>query len=124
MEKHMDYVDLSLITDVADRPVAPSNTFIPQLDAGSVSTFGTIKDAHQEKTPSLSRKRSTVSSTRSVISAVTLDSRISTMESSFNKMETMLTLLVGRMPETDSTVAPPPIIDRADTVNPASATGV
>ena len=33
------------------RPVAPSNTFIPQLDAGSVSTFGTIKDAHQEKNP-------------------------------------------------------------------------
>ena len=122
--KNMDYVDLSLFTEVEDRPVAPSNTFIPQLDAGSVSTFGTIRDTHQANTASLSRKRSTASSASSVISAVTLDSRISTMESSFNKMETMLTLLVGRMPPPDSTVTSPPIINSADTANPVSATGV
>ena len=120
----MDYVDLTLFTEVEDHPFAPSNTFIPQLDAGSASTFGNIRDTHQAKTASLSRKRSTASSASSVISAVTLDSQISTMESSFNKMETMLTLLVGRMPPPNGTVASPPIINSADTANIVSATGV
>ena len=85
MEKNTNYIDLSLFTEVEDRPVAPSNTFIPQLDAGSVSTFGTIKDTKRANTASLSCKLSTASPATSFISAVTLDSQISIMETSFIK---------------------------------------
>ena len=120
----MDYVDLTLLTETEDRPPGPSNTFIPQLDVGSVSTFGTVKDNNKAYRTSLSRKTSSASPTTSVMSAVTLDSRISTMETSFKKMETMLTLLVGRTPPPDSTVASPPIITNADTADTVSATGV
>ena len=47
----MDYVELTLVTEAEDHPIAPSNTFISQLNSGTVSTFGTIKDTHQVKQP-------------------------------------------------------------------------
>ena len=121
----MDYVDLTLVTETDKRPSATSNTFIPQLDAGSVSTFGTVKDEKQTYSASLSRQLSTTSPTTSVMSGVTLDSQIPTMENSFKEMKTMLTLLVGNIKHPpDSTVASPPIINNADTANPVSTTEV
>ena len=70
----MDYVDLTLVTEIDERPSVTSKTFIPQLDAGSVSTFGTVKDKKQTYSASLSRKISTTSPTTLVMSGVTLDS--------------------------------------------------
>ena len=123
--ENMDYVDLTLVKETYERPSATSNTFIPQLDAGSVSTFGTVKDNKQTYSASLSRKISTTSLTTSVMSGVTLDSRISTMENSFKEMKTMLTLLVDNINHPpDSTVASPPIINNADTANHVSVTEV
>ena len=39
----LDYVDLTLLQDEPEHPNAPSDTFIPQLDDTSISTFGTVK---------------------------------------------------------------------------------
>ena len=42
----LDYVDISLIATETIQPnnAVTSNTFIPELDTNSISTFGTVKD--------------------------------------------------------------------------------
>ena len=71
---NMDYLDLTTLAEVEDCHHASSNTFITQLDAGSVSTFGTVKDPLRAKSAYLSRKQSANRTASTVISEMTLDS--------------------------------------------------
>ena len=93
----LDYVDISLITNEDIRPseAVTTETFIPELDNNSVSTFGTVKDKNTEakrlsKTPNMDVDEI------STLSGITLDSRMSKMEEVFSNMTNMLKILVGR----------------------------
>ena len=127
---NMEYVDLTMLATIDERPDAlrPSNTFIPDLDNGSISTFGTVK-TKKKQSPSLSRKRSTdnVTDSSTVFSEMTIDtlgSRVTNMETDFSDMKAMLQILVARK-SNDSTVAQPPAITTAaDASQNASADGV
>ena len=120
---NLDYIDLTVLDDVDNRPPAPSNTFIPQLDNESVSTFGTIK-TNNNPTASLSRKRSS-NTVVSEMTIDTLDSRVSNMEMSFTEMKAMLHVLVARKPDNASMAASPSSINtNAGVSDDASATGV
>ena len=92
----LDYVDMSLITEQITRPseATTSNTFIPQLDTNTVSTFGTVKD-RTTRTIGLSRSQDVNTDNKSILSGITLDSRMSKMESEFSSMADMLKILVG-----------------------------
>ena len=126
----MEYVDLTILNTIEERPdpLQPSNTFIPDMDNGSVSTFGTVKTRKNQPT-SLSRLPSTDTATDSltVYSEMTLDtlgSSVTKLESDFSDMKAMLEVLVARKPE-DNTVTQPPVISpAADASNSASADGV
>ena len=124
---NMEYVDLTMLATIDERPDphAPSNTFIPNLDSGSISTFGTVK-TKKKQLPSLSRTRSTDTDSSTVFAEVTLDtlgSRVTNMETDFSDMKAMLQILVERKPY-DSTVTQPSAITPAvDASNSASADG-
>ena len=126
----MEYVDLTMLATIDERPesLRPPNTFIPDLDNGSISTFGTVK-TKKKQSPSLSRKRSTdnVTDSSTVFSEMTIDtlgSRVTNMETDFSDMKAMLQILVARK-SNDSTVAQPPAITTAaDASQNASADGV
>ena len=127
---NMEYIDLTILAPIDERPesLRPSNTFIPDLDNGSISTFGTV-NTKKKKSPSLSRKHSTdtITDSSTVFSEMTLDtlgSRVTNMETDFSDMKAMLQILVARKP-TDSTVTQPPAsTTAADASQSASADGV
>ena len=93
----LDYVDISLITQETVRPsdAIASDTFIPQLDTNTVSTFGTVKEKNT-KTVGLSKTHDVDIDDKSILSGITLDSRMSKMEVEFSSMSDMLKILVGR----------------------------
>jgi len=93
----LDYVDISLITTEDIRPgeAVASNTFIPELDTNTVSTFGTVKDKNT-KAIGLSKTPIIDVDEKSTLSGITLDSRMSKMEEEFSSMTNMLKILVGR----------------------------
>ena len=93
----LDYVDISLITQETVRPsdAIASDTFIPQLDTNTVSTFGTVKEK-TTKTTGLSKTHDVDADDKSTLSGITLDSRMSKMEVEFSSMSDMLKILVGR----------------------------
>ena len=69
----LDYVDISLITQETARPsdAIASDTFIPQLDTNTVSTFGTVKDK-TTKTVGLSKNHAIDVDDKSILSGITL----------------------------------------------------
>jgi len=93
----LDYVDISLITQETERPsdAITSDTFIPELDTNTVSTFGTVKEK-TAKTTRLSKNHGVDADDKSTLSGITLDSRMSKMEVEFSSMSDMLKILVGR----------------------------
>ena len=93
----LDYVDISLITKEDTRPgdVDASNTFIPELDTNTVSTFGTVKNKNTEAI-GLSKTPITDVDDKFILSGIMLDSRMSKMEEEFSNMTNMLKILVGR----------------------------
>ena len=80
--KDLDYVDISLITQETARPsdASASDTFIPQLDTNTVSTFGTVKEKN-------TKTHDVDVDDKSILSGITLDSCMSKMD--------MLKILVG-----------------------------
>ena len=118
----LDYVDMSLITEQITRPSAAttSNTFIPQLDTNTVSTFGTVKD-RTTRTIGLTRSQEVDADDKSILSGITLDSRMSKMESEFSSMADMLKILVGRSNTGTTETHPSTIPGAGDTlVSPAT----
>ena len=115
-----EFVDISLLTDSSERPInpAPSNTFIPQIDEQSVSTFGTITPC--KLSPNSSNKQTTTtlspssSDDNTIMSEMTLDSRVSKIESKFDNIESLLHVLVNQKQQ--SAMASPPL-----TLNDAGA---
>ena len=95
--EYLDYVDISLITQETVRPsdTKASDTFIPQLDTNTVSTFGTVKEK-AKKAAGLSKTHDVDTDDKSILSGITLDSRMSKMEVEFSSMSDMLKILVGR----------------------------
>ena len=93
----LDWVDISLITQETSRPsdAITSDTFIPQLDTNTVSTFGTVKEK-PTKTAGLLKTQDADTDDKSILSGITLDSRMSKMEVEFSSMSDMLKILVGR----------------------------
>ena len=73
------------------------DTFIPKLDTDSHSTFGTVKQ--NPLAPSASLKKSTAHDNAKVISEMTLDTRMTEMESRFADIDSMLRLLVSKSKE-------------------------
>ena len=97
---NLDFIDMSLLEDKdPKRPeaTAPSDTFIPKLDTDSHSTFGTVKQT--ETTNSAGLKKTYTQDSGTVVSEMTLDTRITEMESKFDNIETMLRLLVNKPTE-------------------------
>ena len=90
-------MDISLITQETERPsdAIASDTFIPELDTNTVSTFGTVKEK-TAKTTRLSKNHGVDADDKSTLSGITLDSRMSKMEVEFSSMSDMLKILVGR----------------------------
>ena len=95
--ENLDYVDMTLLLTETERPneAIASNTFIPQLDTNSVSTFGTVKDT-TPRTAGLTNTQVIDVDEKSALSGITLDSRISVMEQEFSSMSDMLRILVSR----------------------------
>ena len=93
----LDWVDISLITQETSRPsdAITSDTFIPQLDTNTVSTFGTVKEK-PTKTAGFLKTQDADTDDKSILSGITLDSRMSKMEVEFSGMSDMLKILVGR----------------------------
>ena len=70
----MDYIDMTLFEETTERPVtAPTNTFIPQLDDDSASTFGTARDKRIRST-GLTRSTIPDDESNTLASSVTMDS--------------------------------------------------
>ena len=100
---NLDLIDMSLLEDKdlkRSEATAPSNTFIPKLDTDSHSTFGTVKQT--DTTNSAGLKKTYTQDSGTVISEMTLDTRITEMESKFDNIETMLRLLVNKPTESPS----------------------
>ena len=89
-------MDISLITQETARPSDTiSDTLFPQLDTNTISTFGTVKEKIK-RTAGLSKTHEVNLDDKSVLSGITLDSRMSKMEVEFSGMSDMLKILVGR----------------------------
>ena len=96
----LDFVDISLLTDSEpQRPdiVTPSDTFVPKLDTDSHSTFGTVKQ--HPSAPSASLKNPAAPDNATVISEMTMDTRITNMESRFADIDSMLRVLISKSKE-------------------------
>lgn len=65
------------------------------MDTNTVSTFGTVKEK-TTKTAGLSKTQDVDTDDKSILSGITLDSRMSKMEVEFSGMSDMLKILVGR----------------------------
>ena len=94
----IEFIDLTLLEDKMDRPKVqqPTNTFVPQLDNTSVSTFGTAAPYSANVISPLKPSASN-DDTRSTVSAMTMetmDSRMSKMETGFATMQSLLQKLV------------------------------
>ena len=113
----LDYEDMSLITQEPTRPreATTSNTCIPQLDTNTVSTFGTVKDK-TTRTIGLTRTQEVDADDKSILSRITLDSRMSKMETEFSSMSDMLKILVGRSNTGMTETHPNTIQDAGDTI--------
>ena len=112
---------MSLVTQEPTRPseATTSDTFIPQLDTNTVSTFGTVKDT-TTRTIGLTRTQEDDADDKSILSRITLDSRMSKMETEFSSMSDMLKILVDRSNTGMTETHPNTIQDAGDTtVSPA-----
>ena len=96
--ENLDYVDMTLLMTETERPneAIASNTFIPQLDTKSVSTFGTVKDT-TPRTSGLTNTQVIDVDEKSALLGITLDSLISVMEKELSSMSDMLRILVSRV---------------------------
>ena len=94
---NLEYVDISLITKEVIRPsdAIASSTFILELDTGTRSNFGRVKDKTL-KAIGLSRIPPSDADEKSTISGITLDIRMSKMEEELSSMSDMLKILVCR----------------------------
>ena len=125
----LDYVDITHLTTPTESPtiVAASDTFIPQLDTASVYTFGTISPtARLEVASPVSHDSSLTHDYGTIVSATTVDSRLSSLETSFGNVKEMLRQLVSRTNLTNigEPVTPPTASQIAGAANAASAAGV
>ena len=88
----MDYINLTLFQDTAVRHTTPADQdiFIPKLEDNSVSIFGTLQG---KVVTTEAFKCNTIDNQDDIplMSPVTLDSRISTLETEFSTMTDMLT---------------------------------
>ena len=120
----LEFVDISLLTNETDRPAtAPSDTFVPQLDTTSVSTFGTLSPSRPQKSSAtISPPSSPDTENKSVVSAMTMETKMSHLETRFDKIEAILHTLVGKA-SIGSPGTPPPAVSPAGAVSAASAAG-
>ena len=121
----LEYVDISLLTSTNERPtsVPASDTFVPQLDTTSVSTFGTATPQRQTKASATINTPATPDTdTTTVVSSMTMETKMSHLETRFDKIEDILHALVGKA-NISSPVTPPPASNTAEAVNAASANG-
>ena len=125
----LDYVDITLLTNPKERPsiMVASNTSIPQLDTASVSTFGTILPTAQLEVASpVSQDSSLNNDNGTVVSAMTVDSCLFSLETSFGNVEEMLRQLVSRtnLTKIGDLVTPPTASQIKEAADTASAAGV
>lgn len=97
---------MSIITDATATAKTPllSDSFIPQLDSTSVSTFGTSPSISPVKTPALRTTPST--DTNTTMSDVTMESRVSKIEEDFGDVKNMLQILIARQPSASAPTQP------------------
>ena len=95
-DNELDYVDITLITKEETWPneAIASKKIVLELGDNTVSTFGTVKDT-TSKSIELSKTKIMYDDERSILSGITLDSRMSKMEEEFMSMTNMLKILVG-----------------------------
>ena len=85
----LDYVDITHLNTPAERPII--------VDTASVSTFGTISPTTRREIASpMSHDSLLTNDNGTVVSAITVDSRLSSLETSFTNVEEMLRQLVSR----------------------------
>ena len=121
----LEYVDISLLKSDSERPslITPSDTFVPQLDTTSVSTFGTISPSRPPRqSPAISPLTSTDNDTTTVVSSMTMETKMSHLETRFDKIEDILHTLVGKA-TIGSPATPPPASSTAGTDNSVPAAG-
>ena len=119
----IEYVDLELLK-VSDNQQtgspAISDKFIPRLDDTSVSTFGPTTPTTNKESLAL------VTDTQSIVSEVTIESRVTRMEEDFGEVKDMLKTLIARKATSEKPAKPsqnstPP---KAGTGNTGSANEV
>ena len=120
----LEYVDILLLTNETERPAtAPSDTFVPQLDTTSVSTFGTLSPSRPQKSSAtISPPTSPDTDNATTVSAMTMETKMSQLESRFDNIEAMLHTLVGKA-SIGSPGTPPPAVSPAGAAPTASAAG-
>ena len=87
----LEFVDLTILKELEPPAATPppiSSRFVPKVDDATVSTFGTIKDTPQSG--KVNQDIALASETITTFSEVTIESRVSKMESSFTNMELLL----------------------------------
>ena len=119
----LDIVDLTIIkdNDVINTPPRISNSFIPKLDDNTVSTFGESPLISPSSSKDKS-ERSRFNDTNTTYSDVTIESRVTKMETSFNRMEDLLERIVNF--QQNSVLRPPgpaDVIMTADSLKEVSA---
>ena len=119
------FIDMSLLATPADHPTIPipSDTFIPQLDSQSVSTFGTIKTPRPSTVSASTPTTNLDNDSGTVISAITMDSRISTLESCVSNVEILLKQVVSQS-NIGVMITPPDTSQSAGAAHATSAFGV
>ena len=123
--ENLEFVDISLLTNNSERPTSaiPSDTFVPQLDTTSVSTFGTLSPARPAKQGvAISPPSSPENDGTTVMSAMTMETKMSHLETRFDKIEDILHTLVGKA-SIGSPVTPPPTSATAGAATTAPAAG-
>ena len=91
VDESIDFIDIQFLketTPTKSSPAIISSKFIPKIDDESVSTFRASPDAKAVDPMDVE------DDDRSMVSAITLDSRMSNMEQQFGRMETLLQQIV------------------------------
>ena len=92
-DEQIEFIDLTALKELeTTRPSPPlvSNTFVPQLDDATISTFGQVPSQPVVTPQKSGESGDSVLGAQTCISGITLDSRVSHMEERFSSMELLL----------------------------------
>ena len=92
-DEQIEFIDLTALKEpetTRPPPSLVSNTFVPQLDDATISTFGQVPPQPVVTPQKSGESGDSVLGAQTCISGITLDSRVSHMEERFSSMELLL----------------------------------